>query len=127
MRTRDEAHKGCFSLDAPQTQPENRETGAVLGCAGAAHRETGAVLGCARVRLRALESLFDCWGSGGSMSKSPQTVIGIPGRWPNRSDVVTSIASRSGGYLFAGIVMMKIGTKDGFKLEIYEHDPKLRN
>jgi hypothetical protein len=61
------------------------------------------------------------------MAKSPQTVIGIPGRWPNRSDIVTSIASRSGGYIFAGMVMMKIGTKDGFTLEIYEHDPNLKN
>jgi Domain of unknown function (DUF4261) len=66
-------------------------------------------------------------GNGASMSKSPQTVIGIPGRWPTRSDIVTSIASRSGGYLFAGMVMMKIGTKDGFTLEIYEHDPNLKN
>jgi hypothetical protein len=68
-----------------------------------------------------------CYGDGGSMAKSPQTVIGIPGRWPNRSDIVTSIASRSGGYLFAGMVMMKIGTKDGFTLEIYDRDPNLKN
>lgn len=60
------------------------------------------------------------------MSKSPQIVIGVPGRWPNRSDIVTSIASRSGGYLFAGMVMMKIGTKDGFTVEIYDHDPNLK-
>jgi Domain of unknown function (DUF4261) len=62
------------------------------------------------------------------MSKNPnaQTVIGIPGRWPSRSDIVTSIATRSGGYLFAGMVMMKIGTKDGFTLKIYEHDPNLK-
>src|SRR5439155_18812238 len=54
-------------------------------------------------------------------------VIGIPGRWPSRSDIVTSIASRSEGYLFAGMVMMKIGTKEGFTLEIHEHDPNLTN
>ena len=60
------------------------------------------------------------------MSKSPQTVIGIPGRWLNRSDIVTSIASRSGGYLFAGMVLMRIGTKDDFILEIHEHDPNLK-
>jgi hypothetical protein len=61
------------------------------------------------------------------MSNSPQTVIGIPGRWPNRSDIVTSIASRSGGYLFAGMAMVKIGTKDGFKLTVCERDPNLKN
>lgn len=61
------------------------------------------------------------------MSNNPQTVIGVPGRWPDRSDIVTSIAARSGGYLFAGMVMMKIGTKDFFTLEVYEHDPNLKN
>lgn len=61
------------------------------------------------------------------MSKRPQTVIGVPGRWPSRSDIVTSIALRSGGYLFAGMVMVKIGAKDAFTLEIHEHDPKLKN
>jgi hypothetical protein len=61
------------------------------------------------------------------MSKAPQTVIGIPGRWTDRTDIVTSIATRSGGYLFAGMVMMKIGTKDGFTLQVYEHDPNLKN
>src|SRR5438477_11981643 len=71
--------------------------------------------------------MFDCCHGGASMSKNPQTVIGIPGRWANRSDIVTSIASRSGGYLFAGMAMMKIGTKDGFTLEIHEHDPTLKN
>jgi hypothetical protein len=60
------------------------------------------------------------------MSKNPQTVIGIPGRWASRSEIVTSIAARSGGYLFAGTVLKKIGTDDGFTLEIYEHDPNLR-
>jgi hypothetical protein len=59
------------------------------------------------------------------MAKTPQTVIGIPGQWPDRKDIVMSIASRSGGYLFAGMAMMKVGTKDGFMLEIHEHVPSL--
>lgn len=66
---------------------------------------------------------FDCLGV--FMANSMQTVIGVPGRWRDRSDIVTSIASRSGGYLFAGMIMMKIGTKDGFTLEVYEYDPNL--
>lgn len=61
------------------------------------------------------------------MSKRPQTVLGIPGRWSSRSDIVTSIVSRSGGYLFAGMVMKKIGANDIFTLEIDEHDPNLKN
>jgi len=61
------------------------------------------------------------------MSKIPQVVIGIPGRWADRNDIVASIASRSGGYLFAGTVMMRIGTKEGVTLEIYDRDPNLKN
>ena len=61
------------------------------------------------------------------MANSLQTVICIPGQWPTRSDIVTSIASRSDGYLFAGRVVMKIGTKEGFGLEAREHDSKLKD
>jgi len=60
------------------------------------------------------------------MSKTPQTVIGIPGQWTNRTDIVNSIATRSGGYLFAGMVMIKTGMKGGFMLEMHEHDPNLK-
>lgn len=61
------------------------------------------------------------------MIKMPRTIIGVPGCWANRSDIVASIATRSGGYLFAGDYMMKIGTDTAYKLEIYEHDPNLAN
>lgn len=61
------------------------------------------------------------------MAKSLQIVIGIPGRWPDRADIITSIAERSGGYLFAGMFMVKIGSKDSCRVEIYERDPNLKN
>src|SRR5262245_4194634 len=61
------------------------------------------------------------------MSKPPQIVIGVPGRWTDRKDITTSIASKSGGYLFAGMLMTRIGTKDVFTLEIYDHDPRLKD
>lgn len=60
------------------------------------------------------------------MTDPPQSVIGIPGRWPARNDIVTSIASKSDGYLFAGTVLIKIGSEGGFTLEVYEHDPNLK-
>ncbi|HEY1066717.1 MAG TPA: DUF4261 domain-containing protein [Pirellulales bacterium] len=60
------------------------------------------------------------------MTTPPQLVIGVPGAWANRSDIVGAIVGRSGGYIFAGAVMLKIGTKDAFKLEIYDRDPNLR-
>ena len=59
------------------------------------------------------------------MTNVPQTVIGVPGRWIDRADIVTSIATRSDGYLFAGTQMMKAGSRDGFTVDVYEHDPNM--
>jgi hypothetical protein len=52
-------------------------------------------------------------------------IIGVPGPWATRSDMVTSIAQRSGGFIFAGLVLMDTTTKQGFTLEVYAHDPRL--
>lgn len=52
-------------------------------------------------------------------------IIGVPGHWPSRREVVTSIAERSGGFLFAGMVLMEIATKKAFQLAIYEKDAHL--
>jgi len=54
-------------------------------------------------------------------------VIGIPGAWPSRTDLVASIATLSNGYLFAGRVLMEVCTSNACELEVYEHDPKLRH
>lgn len=55
----------------------------------------------------------------------PAIVLGIPGRWKDRSDIVASIARRSGGYLFAGKVLMHIASGVHFELDVYDHDPSL--
>lgn len=55
----------------------------------------------------------------------PAIVLGIPGKWKDRSDIVTSIAVRSGGYLFAGKILMHAASGAKYELEIYEHDPSL--
>lgn len=52
-------------------------------------------------------------------------IIGIPGSWATRSDIVASIARHSGGFIFAGLVLMDTATKQGFTLEVYDHDPQL--
>jgi len=52
-------------------------------------------------------------------------IIGVPGTWATRTDIVTSIAQRSGGFIFAGLVLMDTSTKRGFTLEVYEHDAQL--
>lgn len=60
------------------------------------------------------------------VSELPRIVIGIPGTWPDRSSIVAAIAQRSGGYLFAGMILMHIDTKWSCTLEIYDHDPEMR-
>src|SRR5215472_3880390 len=52
-------------------------------------------------------------------------VIGVPGPWSTRSDIVTSIAQRSHGFIYAGLILMDTTTQQGFTLEVYEHDPRL--
>jgi len=48
------------------------------------------------------------------MSNAPsQTIIGVPEHWATRSDIATSIASSSGGYLFAGTIMRLGFNKSG--------------
>jgi hypothetical protein len=59
------------------------------------------------------------------MQTQPEIVIGIPGQWPTRSDLVKDIANRSGGYLFAGMILMHVATGEAFSLEVYDHDPNL--
>lgn len=59
------------------------------------------------------------------MSELPTIVVGIPGQWADRSAILESIARHSGGYLFAGMVLMHVETKWSCSLEIYENDPDL--
>ena len=55
----------------------------------------------------------------------PRIVIGVPGLWVTRTDIVTSIAQHSDGFLFAGLVLMDTATKQGCTLEVYDHHPQL--
>ncbi|RYD23455.1 MAG: DUF4261 domain-containing protein [Verrucomicrobiaceae bacterium] len=63
--------------------------------------------------------------SNGMSDSEPAIVIGVPGTWKDRSEITTSIASRSGGYLFAGRVLMHLETKKVFEMDIQEHNPEL--
>lgn len=63
--------------------------------------------------------------SGGG--KNDKIVLGIPGAWSSRSDLVTAIASSSSGYLFAGRVLMEVATSKACELEIYKYDRGLRH
>ena len=54
-------------------------------------------------------------------------VVGVPGPWKERRDLVTSIVETSGGeYLFAGQVLMETASKQFCQLELYEHDGEQR-
>jgi hypothetical protein len=57
----------------------------------------------------------------------PKIIIGVPGLWTSQTEIVTSIAQRSGGFIFAGLVLLETATKQGFTLEVYERDPQLQN
>ena len=55
----------------------------------------------------------------------PQIIVGIPGLWKTRTEIVQSIVSDSGGLVFAVAVIMDTKTKEGYPLHIYEHDSQL--
>ncbi|CAG7652764.1 hypothetical protein PAESOLCIP111_06622 [Paenibacillus solanacearum] len=52
-------------------------------------------------------------------------IIGVPGKWKNRTDIVQAIVSYSEGYIFAGHIIKKIDSDEVFELDIYDHDPNL--
>jgi hypothetical protein len=56
----------------------------------------------------------------------PRIILGIPGKWPTRADVVRAIAEFSGGYLFSGNALMNAKTEQSWPVDVYQHDPKLR-
>jgi len=60
------------------------------------------------------------------MDNLPPTVIGVPGLWENHEAIVRAIAEQSDGYLFADRVITHGESEERFGLEIYEHDPRMR-
>jgi hypothetical protein len=55
----------------------------------------------------------------------PQAVICIPGEWKNRQELVTSIAAKSDGYLFAGCVLQAVDAQHSFELQLEGPDPRM--
>ena len=59
--------------------------------------------------------------------KKPQTVLCIPGNWNDRDEILTAIAKNNmNEFLFAGMVLMNLKTKQGFELEICERDERMK-
>jgi hypothetical protein len=57
--------------------------------------------------------------------ENTQIVIGIPGNWMNRTEIIQAVASKSEGYLMAGNIIQNAQKNIGFQAEVYEYDPNL--
>jgi len=55
-----------------------------------------------------------------------QVIIGVPGKWQNRTEIIQAVASKSEGYLMAGYIIHNAKKDICFQVEVYEHDPNLR-
>ncbi len=54
-----------------------------------------------------------------------EIVLCIPGPWSDRSELVERIVKDSGGYIFAGMVLMNIETQEGFELQFESPDERM--
>src|SRR4051812_31178153 len=55
----------------------------------------------------------------------PQIIIGIPGLWKNRTELIQNVVTKSEGYLLAGNIIHNATRNVGFEIDIYEHEPSL--
>ena len=54
-----------------------------------------------------------------------QIIIGVPGKWKNRTELIQAVASNGDGYLMAGYIIHNTKKDVCFEVEVYEHDPHL--
>jgi hypothetical protein len=57
--------------------------------------------------------------------KEIEIVLCIPGPWADRTELVQSIVKHSGGYIFAGMVLMHLDTHQSYELEFCEQDKRM--
>lgn len=57
--------------------------------------------------------------------KEMEIVLCIPGPWADRSELVQSIVKDSGGYIFAGMVLMNLETKQPCELDFCDRDDRM--
>ena len=55
-----------------------------------------------------------------------QIIIGVPGKWNNRTELIQAVASKSEGYLMAGHIIYNTKKDIGFQAEVYEYDESLK-
>lgn len=59
------------------------------------------------------------------MPETPKIVLCIPGPWQDRSQFMAQIVRDSGGYLFAGRVLLHMASGTAFELEYEPRDPRM--
>ena len=55
-----------------------------------------------------------------------KAVIGVPGYWKNREEIVKKVAASNKDFICAGSTLMNTQTQAFFELEVYDHDPDLK-
>ena len=55
-----------------------------------------------------------------------QIILGIPGHWRHRSEILYSVVSQSGGLIFAANILMNTQTNQSYTIEIEEHNSQLQ-
>lgn len=55
-----------------------------------------------------------------------QVIIGVPGKWKNRTELIQAVAIKSEGYLMAGHFIHNAKKNIGFQAEVYKQDPNLK-
>jgi hypothetical protein len=58
-------------------------------------------------------------------SMSDQIIVGVPGLWPDRSAFLHGLIASDTGFIFAGMLMMDVETKESVQVDLYDHDPDL--
>ncbi|MBT2647774.1 DUF4261 domain-containing protein [Bacillus sp. ISL-34] len=58
--------------------------------------------------------------------KDNQIIIGIPGKWKDRTELIQTVASQSEGYLLAGNVFHNSDENITFQAEIHDYEPTLK-
>jgi len=55
-----------------------------------------------------------------------EIVLGIPGLWSERTEILNAIVQQTDGLMFVGKLLFDKRTNKSFVVDVYEHDPALR-
>lgn len=56
---------------------------------------------------------------------APKIILGVPGMWKDRTEIVQSVAGKSDGFLMLGPLIQDTAANEHFPIEIDDHDPAL--